>query len=363
MVRIVLAVVPATSVVGTFRLYNNQRDPQPLHRTVSPKKEQALKFRNSILIFLLVACCGVSHARQTHSLTDSRLERIVRQSRIQPISPRATPPAWMDYDRVRLGFEFLKAHDEFIQQILGTSSLAATFAAKDIAPVLMQTGRLPKDFSQRLKETGRFMNAIMQPHDSREEFLTNNLAQAYQLGLLHAGVARQMKGVLHWNRKERAPLNQQAYALVLYSFAWWPVEALEATRQIDAGSASRELDGWFHLWSVIGYEMGVSEALLPTSYTKARETVALLRKAQYAGAGEAVPEGIPTLLGGQVHWLVAAASAQSAPDKPTPEQLLPGVAAKFAQVIQLSPGLSEALGLGSDPAAQLIRYASLPAQN
>jgi len=327
-------------------------------------KETALKFRNVILIVsLLVACCGMSHAQKAPSLSLSRLEKIVVRSRTQAITPRATPPSWLDFDKVRVGLAFVKAHDAFIRQVLGTSSLAATFAAKDIPPVLMQTGRLRTDFSQRMNETGQLMDGITQQQDSREEFQTANLARAYQLGQLHAGVARKAQEVLHWNRKERLPLNQQAYALVLYSFAWWPVEALSATKQIDPNDVSQELDGWFHLWSVIGYEMGVSEALLPTNYARAKEMVALLRKAQYTGAGEVLPEGVPVLLGGQVRWLVELAAAHPpTAAKPTPEQLLSGTADSFAQIIKLSPGLAEALRLGNDPAAQLIQDASLPVQ-
>jgi ER-bound oxygenase mpaB/B'/Rubber oxygenase, catalytic domain len=226
----------------------------------------------------------------------------------------------------------------------------------------MQTGRLPKDFSQRLKETGDIMNAITQPHNSREEFLTNNLAQAYKLGLLHTEVAKQVKGALHWNQKERVPMNEQSFGLVLYTFAWWPVEALAATKQIDPVEVNNELNGWFHLWSVIGYEMGVSEDLLPTNFNRAKEIVTLLRKAQYTSDEKHLPDGIPILLGGQVRWLVEGALAHSATGKPTPEQLLPGVVETFAKVIKLSPGLSESLGLGSDPAARLIKYASIPAQ-
>lgn len=323
-----------------------------------------MKLRNCILIvLLLVAFCQVSHAQKTLSSNHIHLETIVHQARHQAITPHSTPPSWMDYDKVQAGFGFLEKHDKFIQQILGTSSLASTFAARDITPILMQTGRLPHDFSQRLKETSAFINAILQPPHSRNEFQTNNLAQAYNLGLLHSEVAKQVKGTLHWSPKERVPMNEQAYGFVLYSFAWWPVEALEATKQLKLGKPSKELEGWFHLWSVIGYEMGVSEVLLPTSSTRAQAIVALLRKAQYAGKGEALPKGIPVLLGGQVRWLAEGAAAQAKAEKPSPEQLLPNMAGTLAQVIQFSPGLSEALGLGSDPTAQLIQYASSPAAN
>jgi hypothetical protein len=322
-----------------------------------------LKFRNYLIVVSLFVVVGdVSHAQKAPSPGPAKIETTVRQARIQAITPHSKAPSWMDYDKVRVGFGFLEKHQKFIQQILGTSSLAATFAAKDITPLLMQTGRLPRDFSQRLKETDHLVNALLQPNNSRDEFLTKNLAQAHQLGLLHAAVAKQVTGALRWNPQERVPMNQQAYGLVLYTFAWWPVEALEATKQIDVKQVQNELEGWFHLWSVIGYGMGVSEGLLPTSYTRAKEIVSLLRKAQYAGTGEKLPEGISVLLGGQVRWLAEGIAAQSEA-KPTPEQVQPDAAALLAKVIKLSPGLSEALGLESDPTAQLTRYASTSTQN
>jgi hypothetical protein len=309
-----------------------------------------------LLVWLLMAICAVSHAQESRSAGPA-LEAVVRKSRTESINPRATPPKWMDYEKVRAGFALLEKHGPFIRQILATSSLSSTFAARDITPILMQTGRLPRDFTKRMKETGDIIDQILQPSTSRDEFVSKNLASAYQLGMLHKTVASRVAPTLNWDPKERVPLSQQAYGLVLFSFAWWPIEALAATKQIDLAGAGRDLDGWFHLWSVIGYEMGVSERLLPRSYEKARELVPLLRGAQYTGGGSEVPDGVSVLLGAQVRWLVEATPTPPDGPKKTPEKQLAETAAGLAQVIQLSPGLVEALGLGKDPTGELIEFA------
>jgi hypothetical protein len=220
-----------------------------------------------------------------------------------------------------------------------------------------------------MRETGDWMDTIFAHPESREGFIQNNYAQSFALGRMHAMVAQSTADSLRWNPKERVPLNQQSYAFVLYSFAWWPIEALIAKKAIDPVADRKDLDAWFHCWSVIGYGMGVSEDLLPRDYARAEAMIPLLRKAQYAAPGEKLPDGIPVLLGGHVRMLTERTAARFAP-KPVEGQparpktnatlLYPAVAKGFADVLRVSPGLLEALGLTEDPAAQLVRYASAP---
>lgn len=317
---------------------------------------------------LTTVFCNVSQAQKitapAASLTtpDAHLEAVVLQSRTLPMTPHNTPPAWLDYDKARLGSEFLKKHGASIMQTLGTSALAASYAGKDTGPIVIQTGRLPHDFSHRLKETETSIAAMLEPFSSRQELVTVNLARAYQLGLIHVAVANQVRDSLHWNPKERLPMSQQAFGFVFYTFAWWPVEALADGKQITLENGNAELEGWLHLWCALGYEMGVSEDLLPTSVSRAKEIVALLRKAQYPAMGEKPFEGIPVLLGAHVRWLSEEIAARSTSGKTDPEKLLPLIGAVFGQSIKRSPGLADALGLGSDPAAQLIKDAAASAQ-
>lgn len=285
------------------------------------------------------------------------LAQAVRKARTQSISVRPKPPKWMDFERVQAGYAFLGKHGKMAGQIMGTSSLAATFAAKDIAPVLMETGRLPKDFQQRMRETGEWMDTIFDPPKDSEDFTNREYTRAVELGQMHADVASLVRPKLHWNARERVPMNEQAFAFVLYTFVWQPVEAMIATKEVDPVRDAKELDGWFHLWSVLGYGMGVNEALLPKNFEQAVKTVALLRKAQYASPGESLPEGIPILLGGHVNMIAAKLAEKSKGD---PRKMAPAAAIALAGVFALSPGLTEALGLQHDAVARLTEYAGIP---
>lgn len=283
------------------------------------------------------------------------IEDAVRRARTLSVAPHAAPPAWMDDAKVRAGYVFLGRHRETVFRVMGTSSLAATFAAKDITPALMQTGRLPRDFDRRMQETTEAMAAIFDPPKDRADFVRREYSLATALGRMHVAVADQVRRPLAWNPKERVPMNVQAFALVLYTFAWWPVEAMRATKEIDLVRDAAEIDGWFHLWSVLGYGMGVSEGLLPRDAGQAARIVSLLRRAQYAGPGEKIPAGVPVLLGNHVRMVAAQLGA-----KATSREAVPSAAKALASLIVLSPGEADALGLGPDPATRLLEYAALP---
>ena len=283
----------------------------------------------------------------------------IERARTRPLTPKKAPPPWLDAEQLRLAESFQARHSSFIQQVLGTSSLAATFAAQDITPILMQTRRLPSDFTPRMQETRVLMNRIMARFSSREAFLKNSYTEAVALGALHQQVAEATRGALKWNPKERLPMNQQSFAFVLYTFAWWPIEALVARKMVDPVKEVKELDAWFHYWSVLGHGMGVDRELLPQSFALAKEQVAALRQAQYVPAGAPRPEGIPTLLGGQVRFIATQLSAKpgsASPDASVLEKLYPFCAQVLFSMIQLSPELPEALGLEKNAMAELIRF-------
>jgi hypothetical protein len=292
-------------------------------------------------------------------------QKLIKQARTRPIVPRKEPPPWLDAEQLQTAQAFQKKHRTYIMQVHGTSSLAATFAAQDIAPVLMTTGRLPNDFVKRMQETQAMMESIQTSFANRETFLKNNYANAVELGNLHRQVADSVRGPLKWNPRERIPMSQQAFAFVLYTFAWWPIEAMMAQKTTDTNKPdnSKELDAWFHYWSVLGYGMGVMQELLPMSYAIAKERIEWLRQAQYVPIGKPRPEGIATLLGGQVLLIAQTMSGKpnaDISDTSARDKLIPFSAGILSSMIALSPGLREALGLEKEPIKQLIGFAKSP---
>lgn len=284
---------------------------------------------------------------------DTPLARAVSEARTRVIAPRAAPPAWLAWDRVSRGLAFYQRHRKPIGGVLATSSLVATYAAVDIAPVLMRTGRLARDYDKRIDETGEWVEAMLTPQPSLDKFLAENYRRAVDLGKLHASIAGSMTAAdLKWTAAERVPVNQQAYTLVLYSFAWQPLESLAAMREVDIAAEAGGVDGWCHLWSVLGYAMGGEEELLPRSYQRASTIIPLLRSRQYAGKPADVPPGVPVLLRGELRMLMA--SAADAPAAPS-IQAQRSAAEMLAGAISLSPGLQRALGLGDQPVEDLLK--------
>lgn len=304
----------------------------------------------SAVTTLILAC-------SLHAQTE--LPQLVRQSRTRAISPKAEPPEWMEWDRVRRALAFYASNKNDIDQVFSTSSLVATYAAKDIAPVLVHTGRLTSDYNSRMMSTGRMMNKILSSTDDIAQFRSENFRLAAGLGSMHRSLVQNIRPEsLGWDGAVRVPMNQQAYGFVLYVFAWQPLESLAAMGKLDIAKQRTEIEDWLHLWRVLGYGMGVSEELLPGTYEDSRAIVQALRTAQYTKPGETLPEGLPKLLRGELKYLEAMLARGG---KVPAEKLSPAAVQALAQAVRLSPGLSSALGLGDSPETALTRIAEASA--
>lgn len=290
-------------------------------------------------VALFVACL-VPWASAQVAVVDKG--RVLTEARKRPLAPRETQLVWMDWARVKSGISFYRQNKPLIDQILATASLVSTYAAKDVLPPLEKTKRLETDYNRRLAETGAWMEEILTPVPTLSDFRAKNLRRAYDLGQMHFGLSKTITAEsLGWSPKERVTFNQQAYAFVLYTFAWQPIETMLAMGKLDEYQDYDRISDWLHLWCAIGYAMGVEESLLPRSYSDAKAYAALLRRAQYAKPGEPVPAGINVLLKGELKMLA-----------PQPGRMDAAIQA-LTQMIHTSPGLTEALGLGKDTAGRL----------
>ncbi len=196
----------------------------------------------------------------------------------------------MDWTKVQRGLQFARKQGLLLMTVWHPLSLLETYAAKDIAPVLIESGGLTGNYQERLRRTGQRVAGLVAWRESPEEFLQQNYRQAHELGLMHAAIARSVQPEkLGWVASERRVMNQQAYALVLYTFSQTPALVMEA-RKMPAASAP-ELDDWYHLWAVLGYAMGVEEKLLGRNAAEARTIGLAVRKAQFPAPGEPAAPG------------------------------------------------------------------------
>ncbi len=308
--------------------------------------------RTRLIATFAILAVGVSAAfGQTSDVP--QLSEIVQRARTHKILHRTAPPSWLDFAKIKGAFTFLEKKKAPLQRLMQSTSIAATYAPKDVMPVVMVTHKSSTDFSGRMEGTMKWMREIFAPTDSEEQFRETNMDRALELGRYHRAVALQVEDELKWDPKVKAVVNQQAYAFVLYSLAYWPIEAMVARKQLDPVADRASIDDWLHLWSVIGYTMGVEDDLLPRDLDRAQRLVKLLRDAQYPSGSERPSDKLPGILGEHVLML----ARRAAPSGTDPLSILPTVAKMFGETILLSPGMAEAMGLGTDPSGALLKYA------
>ena len=263
---------------------------------------------------------------------------------------RKTPPANVDWTRIQSGFEFMKQHGQSISFTNGAAALVSTYACKDIEPVLIRTGEVVDDYDTRMDKTGEWINQMLTSVTSKTIFLQKNYERAFDLGEFHLRVASHITPKdLGWNPRERTVLNQQAVAFVLYALAWQPIETMEATHEVDPDKDAQGIDNYLYLWRTFGYAMGLEQPLLPTDAHAAVAMVSKLRTLQYPAPGQATPKEMPILLRNEMTYLYKVVLNGKPADDASKHQ----VRQMLAQSIATSLGLSQALGLGDDPAAGL----------
>ncbi len=278
----------------------------------------------------------------------------VKAARVKSLTPRATFPVDTDWPRVERGYAFAKAHTFQISITNLCASLVSTYACKDIEPVLVHTKELIDHYTDRVNLTGKWVLELEHTPEDKDGFIAKNYKRAYDLGEFHRQIGASVTPKdLGWNPAERVVLNQQAFAFVFYSFAWQPIESMLADHQIDEVKDAQAIEDYIYSWSVLGRGMGLDEVLLPHSAAEAKKIITLIRAEQYPGTGEAMSKDVDTLLKNEMAY-IRRTLFNGAPETDAMKKRIVGL---LGHSISTSPGLSEALGLGSDPVAGLTKLA------
>ena len=314
----------------------------------------ASSLRFAAFLTALTACCPLAWCQTKPAVSTSQaIVPVLVEDRAKRLMPLSVPPA-VDWDRIKNAFAFQDAHSKSISNTLITTSLVSTYACRDIEPVLVYTGKLINDYNKRMQKTGEWINQMLAEPKSKNEFLKKNYKSAVDLGLMHLDVSQTVPVKdLKWDGKVRVPINEQAYAFVLYSFAWQPIEVMEATHEIDPVKDQKGISDWLYLWNVLGYGMGEDQRLLPQSVDQTTTLVQILRNSQYFHQSE-TPKEVQTLLWNEMTFLYAQAGNGLPIDDPTKLS----IRQMLEQQITFSPGLSVALGLGPNAAIGLEQMAS-----
>jgi hypothetical protein len=207
----------------------------------------------------------------SHALVDAALRgqtdpRTLPSALRELLASVAEFPAWVDWARVDRGCHVFLRAGFAGGLVLGLRSLPYGYAAPAGNKPLVFSGRLAERAPRRLAETARFVAAVSEPGALRRR--EDGFAITLKVRLMHAQVRRLLLGSGRWDSARwSAPINQHDMLGTVFLFSQ---VFLDGLRLLGLRISRAEGDDFIHLWRVIGWLIGVDEALLPDDETDAR---------------------------------------------------------------------------------------------
>jgi hypothetical protein len=188
----------------------------------------------------------------------------------------ATLPGWADEKLMLQGAIFFAQHSDAILNLLGLLSLPYCYAAAKGAMVLHLSDRMRSDAEKRLYETAEFVWEVMAP----DAFLADGsgFAAIFKVRMMHAAVRYYTLKSNKWDNAWGFPINQEDMAGTNLSFSLIVIRGL---RKFGYAISYEEQSAYIHLWNVIGYLLGLDEALLPASGKAANTLENAIRTRQF----------------------------------------------------------------------------------
>lgn len=170
-------------------------------------------------------------------------------------------PGWVDFPAMELGRRMYRRHGALQGLVLMCSSLVEGYAHNKPSQVLVATGRLQRDVSRRIYETGQMLHNIAAPEGLRPGGLGHRTLM--EVRLLHAAVRRYLVEKGDWDESRyQKPINQEDMAGTVLEFDYMVVRGL---RRLGLRITREEHEAMHYFWRYAGYLLGVDEALLTTT--------------------------------------------------------------------------------------------------
>lgn len=170
-------------------------------------------------------------------------------------------PGWVDFPELEKGRHLFRRYAAFQGVILMCSSLVEGYTLYNPAQVLISTGRLQKDVSKRIFETGQMLHNIVGEQGLRPGGLGHKTCM--EVRLLHSAVRQHLWGSGKWDAaKLGEPINQEDMAATVLGFDFMFIRGL---KKLGIKLTKAEHSAMHYYWRYVGYLLGVDEALLTES--------------------------------------------------------------------------------------------------
>ena len=199
---------------------------------------------------------------------------------------RPCRPTWQDDDLLEIGQDFYRRQEWSVNVAFLLGSLPKSYGGASGAKVLARSGGLTDRPQHRIFESALLIREL-----TDEEGLADGLdgrppdrgyVTVLRLRLLHAAVRRTLLAE-GWDGAEGVPINQLDLLGTLWCFSLTSAAALrKAGREV----TDLELEGWVHLWCVIGHHLGVRPDLLPMGPAEAERCFDAIQRHQFRRSEE-----------------------------------------------------------------------------
>jgi hypothetical protein len=194
-------------------------------------------------------------------------------------------PPWQDARAIAEAQAFFLLYGMASATLLACASLPQCFVMKHGTEVLAYTKFLQVDPTRRIRETAQMVMDVMCPgglepggrgiHATMKVRVMHAIVRHM---IMHDPYARPNPADLALRAKFGRPVNQEDMAYTLMTFSYVVVEGF---RSMGYAMSAAERNGYIHCWNVVGYLMGIREALLPARYDDARELFNAIQRRQH----------------------------------------------------------------------------------
>jgi hypothetical protein len=170
-------------------------------------------------------------------------------------------PGWVDFDVLEQGSRVFRRYAPLQGLVLLCSSLVEGYAYNKPSQVLVSTGRLQKDVSRRIYETGQLLHNMVGKGNIRPGSIGHRTVM--EVRLIHSSVRQFLWNSGKWDaEKYDQPINQEDMAGTVMEFDFMVARGIG---RLGVTLSEEEKSLMQYFWRYAGYVLGVKDALLPAS--------------------------------------------------------------------------------------------------
>ena len=191
-------------------------------------------------------------------------------------------PDWADKALILRGEHVFQRWGMQIGLLLFHKAMAEGYLAERFARVVHFTSELETEPRRRLLETGQLIFDAMAPGGLG--IGGKGIATALRIRLLHGAIRHIVKAKAAgedpalWPEGYGEPISQEDMAFTLLGFS---VVTLDGLAQMGARISPADAEAYIHCWRVVGFFIGIDDAINPANLAEARELLVVERRRQY----------------------------------------------------------------------------------